>query len=128
MTTGAGDVPLAVKAMKAGAVDFLEKPFVDGALLASISRALEMNRHKHNITSEARTAMRRMALLTPRERSVLDKVCAGRSNKIAAYQLGISPRTVEIHRARIMDKLNADSLADLVRMALAADAAMAGRA
>lgn len=121
MITGKSDVALAVKAMKSGAVDFLEKPFAEGALLTSVARALEIYRHEHHAANEARAAMRRMALLTPRERNVLEKITAGCSNKIVAYELGISPRTVEIHRARIMDKLNADSIADLVRLALAAE-------
>jgi len=118
--TGHGDVPLAVRAMKAGALDFLEKPFEDEAMLSSVRRALELGKQKHDQLTEARTAQDLLALLTPRERHVLDQLVAGRSNKVAAYELGISPRTIEIHRARIMDKMNARSLSDLVRTALAA--------
>jgi len=118
--TGHGDVPLAVRAMKAGALDFLEKPFEEEAMLGSVRRALDLGRQKHDQMAEARAAQDLLALLTPRERHVLDQLVAGRSNKVAAYELGISPRTIEIHRARIMDKMNARSLSDLVRTALAA--------
>ncbi|HTT97036.1 MAG TPA: response regulator FixJ [Rhizomicrobium sp.] len=118
--TGHGDVPLAVRAMKAGAIDFLEKPFDDETMLGSVRRALEAGRQKHDQLAEARAAQDLLSLLTPRERHVLDQLVAGRSNKVAAYELGISPRTIEIHRARIMDKMHARSLSDLVRTALAA--------
>lgn len=118
--TGHADVSLAVRAMKAGALDFIQKPFDDEALLASIHRAMELGRQKHDQLAEARAAQELLALLTPRERHVLDQLVAGRSNKVAAYELGISPRTIEIHRARIMDKMHARSLSDLVRTALAA--------
>lgn len=118
--TGHGDVPLAVRAMKAGAVDFIEKPFDDELLLASVRRAVELGRKTRGAAAEAAAAERLLALLTPRERTVLDQLVIGRSNKVAAYELGISPRTVEIHRAHIMDKMNARSLSDLVRVALAA--------
>jgi two-component system response regulator FixJ len=126
--TGQGDVPLAVRAMKAGALDFLEKPFDDEALLGSVKRALELGRQKQDQLAEARAAQDLLALLTPRERHVLDQLVAGRSNKVAAYELGISPRTIEIHRARIMDKMNARSLSDLVRTALAAARTASGPA
>lgn len=121
--TGHGDVPLAVRAMKAGAVDFLEKPCADDALLASVRRALDLGERARDRAAEAKAAQDLLSLLTPRERSVLEKLVAGRSNKVAAYELGISPRTIEIHRARIMDKMNARSLSDLVRVALAAPSA-----
>lgn len=126
--TGHGDVPLAVRAMKAGALDFLEKPFDDEAMLGSVRRALEFGRQKHDQMAEARAAQDLLALLTPRERHVLDQLVAGRSNKVAAFELGISPRTIEIHRARIMDKMNAHSLSDLVRTALAASRMAGGAA
>jgi two-component system response regulator FixJ len=126
--TGHGDVPLAVRAMKAGALDFLEKPFEEEAMLGSIRRALDLGRQKHDQIAEARAAQDLLALLTPRERHVLDQLVAGRSNKVAAYELGISPRTIEIHRARIMDKMNARSLSDLVRTALAAARTAGGTA
>jgi two-component system response regulator FixJ len=118
--TGHGDVPLAVRAMKAGAVDFIEKPFDDDLLLSSVQRAIEIGRKTRSLAAEAAAAERLLALLTPRERTVLDQLVVGRSNKVAAYELGISPRTVEIHRAHIMDKMNARSLSDLVRISLAA--------
>lgn len=119
--TGHGDVPLAVRAMKAGAVDFIEKPFDDEFMLASVRRALDIGRQRRNAAAEALAASRLLALLTPRERNVLDQLVVGRSNKVAAYELGISPRTIEIHRAHIMDKMNARSLSDLVRISLAAN-------
>ncbi len=121
--TGHGDVPLAVRAMKAGAVDFIEKPFDDELLLSSVRRALEIGQDTRKLAEEAKVAQRTLALLTPREKSVLDQLVIGRSNKVAAHELGISPRTIEIHRAHIMDKMNARSLSDLVRIALAADPA-----
>ena len=117
--TGHGDVPLAVRAMKAGAVDFLEKPFDDNLMLASVRRGLEAGSRAASRAAEVEAAKNLLAALTPREHSVLDKLVKGRSNKIAAYELGISPRTVEIHRAHIMDKMNASSLSDLVRTVLA---------
>jgi two-component system, LuxR family, response regulator FixJ len=118
--TGHGDVPLAVRAMKAGAIDFLEKPFDDETMLASVRRALVAGSQARSRSAETRAARDLLATLTPRERSVLDKLVQGRSNKITAHDLGISPRTVEIHRAHIMDKMNARSLSDLVRISLAA--------
>lgn len=118
--TGHGDVPLAVRAMKAGAMDFLEKPFDDETMLGSIRRALDLGQRAQSQMAEAQAAQQLLALLTPRERHVLDQLIAGRSNKVAAFELGISPRTIEIHRARIMDKMNARSLSDLVRTALTA--------
>lgn len=120
MITGHGDVPLAVRAMKAGAVDFIEKPFDGELLLASVRRAVEIGRKTRSEAAEVAAAERLLALLTPRERSVLEQLVIGRSNKVAAYELGISPRTVEIHRAHIMGKMNARSLSDLVRVSLAA--------
>ena len=118
--TGHGDVPLAVRAMKAGAVDFVEKPYDDDLLLGAITRALELGSKRRNQAALAQTANDRIALLTAREREVLECLVAGHANKIIAYQLDISPRTVEIHRAHVMEKLQARSLSDLVRMALAA--------
>lgn len=119
--TGHGDVPLAVRAMKAGALDFVEKPFDDVHMLASVRRALEAGQEHRDRFAEAKAAHELIALLTPRELDVLEKLVAGRSNKVAAFELGISPRTIEIHRANIMDKMNARSLSDVVRIALAAD-------
>ena len=116
--TGHGDVALAVEAMKVGAVDFLEKPFDDDVLLASVQSALkrqdgETKRHTERLEIEGR-----LAGLSNRERDVLGGLVAGRANKQIAFDLGISPRTVEIYRANLMNKMKAGSLSDLVRMAL----------
>ncbi len=116
--TGHGDVALAVEAMKVGAVDFLEKPFDDDVLLASVQSALkrqdgETKRHSERLEIEGR-----LAGLSNRERDVLGGLVAGRANKQIAFDLGISPRTVEIYRANLMNKMKAGSLSDLVRMAL----------
>ena len=133
--TGHGDVPLAVRAMKAGAVDFVEKPFEEEALLVAVRSALAR-------AADSRTAqdpppaptpeqlapppaappevLARLSALTPRELDVLRWLVAGKSNKVIAFELSISPRTVEIHRARVMEKMQADSLPTLVRMAIAA--------
>jgi two-component system response regulator FixJ len=118
--TGHGDVPLAVRAMKAGAIDFIEKPFDDEKMIDSIRRALDVGMKNLSQSAGTKAAADQLALLTPRERDVLYKLVQGRANKIVAYELGISPRTVEIHRAHIMDKMNASSLSDLVRVVLAA--------
>jgi len=120
IVTGHGDVPLAVRAMKAGAVDFIEKPFDDELLLQSIKRALSLGRGTRDQVSLAQTAASRIALLTERERQVLERLVAGQPNKVIAYELDISPRTVEIHRAHVMEKMQARSLSDVVRLALAA--------
>ena len=116
--TGHGDVPLAVEAMKIGALDFLEKPFDDEVLLTSVRSALmrqdgDTKRHTERAEIESK-----LAALSNRERDVLGGLVAGRANKQIAYDLGISPRTVEIYRANLMNKMQAGSLSDLVRMAL----------
>lgn len=118
--TGHGDVPLAVRAMRAGAIDFLEKPFEHEALVASIKRALEMRSRSLNRHATARAAEDLLGQLTERERQVFELLVAGKPNKVVAFELDISPRTVEIHRARVMEKSGARSLAELVRLALAA--------
>jgi two-component system response regulator FixJ len=118
VVTGHGDVPLAVRAMKAGAVDFLEKPFDDETLLLSVRRASREASSVENRIAARQDAKTRLAELTRREREVLDLVVAGRANKVIAFELKISPRTVELHRARVMDKMNARTVADLVRTAL----------
>lgn len=116
VVTGHGDVPLAVRAMKAGAIDFLEKPYDETELLDSIERALNEAQHAHQRAAAVHEAESRMATLTERERQVLELLAAGRPNKVIAYELDTSPRTIEIHRARVMEKMQAKSLADLVRM------------
>lgn len=116
--TGHGDVPLAVEAMKFGAIDFLEKPFDDEVLLASVRSALQRQQGQAKRHAERADIESRIAALSNRERDVLGGLVAGRANKQIAYDLGISPRTVEIYRANLMDKMQAGSLSDLVRMAL----------
>ena len=116
--TGHGDVPLAVEAMRFGAVDFLEKPFDDEVLLQSVRAALRQQAGAAKRQSERAEIEGRLGTLSPRERDVLGGLVAGRANKQIAFELGISPRTVEIYRANLMDKMQAGSLSDLVRMAL----------
>ena len=118
--TGHGDVPLAVEAMKSGAVDFLEKPFDDEALLASVHTALRQRGADERRKAERAEVERRLAGLSHRERDVLSGLIAGRANKQIAFDLGISPRTVEIYRANLMGKMQAGSLSELIRMALVA--------
>jgi len=120
--TGHGDVPLAVEAMKFGAVDFLEKPFNDDVLLASVRSALDRSEASAQLETERAEIRARIALLTNREHEVLDVLVAGHPNKIIAFDLKISPRTVEIYRANVMTKMKAASLSELVRMALVAGA------
>ena len=117
--TGHGDVPLAVRAMKSGAADFLEKPFEKEALLESIRRALAAHPQSSAQTVHLQEMQSRAALLTEREQDVFELVAAGKPNKVIAFDLGISQRTVEIHRAHVMDKLETRSLAELVRIWLA---------
>ncbi|NEX21584.1 response regulator transcription factor [Thiorhodococcus mannitoliphagus] len=118
LITGHGDVAMAVRAMKAGAVDFIEKPFHDEDLLRSIRHALEYD-HKTRASRSAKAEIvRRLAELTPREHEVMGMVTDGKSNKEIAAALGVSAKTVEAHRSRVMEKMRADSLAELVRMAL----------
>jgi two-component system, LuxR family, response regulator FixJ len=116
--TGHGDVPLAVEAMKLGAVDFLEKPFEDDALVAAVQSALGRHEHDARQAAEKAEIFERIASLSERERQVLDGLVAGNPNKTIAFDLGISPRTVEIYRANVMTKMKAKSLSELVRMAL----------
>jgi len=118
--TGHGDVTLAVKAMKAGAVDFIEKPFGKEALLGSLDEGYRRLYRKEATADRARDAAIRLQALTPRERDVLDGLGQGLPNKTIAYDLGISPRTVEIHRANLMTKLGVRSLSEALRIAFAA--------
>jgi len=116
--TGHGDVSLAVQAMKAGVADFLEKPFVHEALLRAVRTALSQSRSEAGRQKELAEIAARAEELTAREREVFEAIVAGDSNKAAAIRLGISPRTVEIYRANVMTKMHANSLSELVRMAL----------
>ena len=118
--TGHGDVPLAVEAMKVGAADFLEKPFDDDVLLMSVRAALGRADQEQQRDAERAALHDRLASLSAREREVLEGLVAGLPNKTIAYDLGISPRTVEIYRANVMTKMKAGSLSELVRMALIA--------
>jgi RNA polymerase sigma factor (sigma-70 family) len=118
--TGHGDVSMAVKAMKNGAVDFIEKPFDDEALIVSIRNALQHDEKQRALRAQRADIAARMAELTPREHEVMAMVTDGRSNKEIATALGVSAKTVEVHRARVMDKMRADSLAELVRMVMIA--------
>jgi two-component system response regulator FixJ len=120
VVTGHGDVPLAVEAMKIGAVDFFEKPFDDEVILASVRSALGRQEHESRRQAERAEIESRLAALSNRERDVLQGLVAGRANKQIAFDLGISPRTVEIYRANLMTKMQAASLSNLVRMALIA--------
>jgi two-component system response regulator FixJ len=116
--TGHGDIPMAVRAMRAGAVDFVEKPFSEQAILESVRLALaRLDQPRSSLQSDPAT-LARLANLSPREREVLEGLVAGLPNKTIAHDLKISPRTVEIHRARVMDKMQARSLSELVRLAL----------
>jgi two-component system, LuxR family, response regulator FixJ len=116
--TGHGDIPLAVEAMKSGAIDFIEKPFAEEAILRAV-RAAEMRATKQGSRSQDEAALAaRLASLSERERQVLDGLVAGNANKTIAYDLGISPRTVEVYRANLMNKMQAKSLSELIRMAL----------
>ena len=115
--TGHGNVPMSVEAMKGGAVDFLEKPVDDKALLAAIHRAAERSRALKASCDELIVIERRYERMTPRERQVFASVTAGFLNKQIAFDLGVAERTVKVHRARAMEKMEADSLAQLVRMA-----------
>jgi two-component system, LuxR family, response regulator FixJ len=118
--TGHGDVPLAVEAMKAGAMDFIEKPFNDEVLLGAVRTALSAHAIDNKRQTLNAAVNSRIASLSNREREVLEGLVAGHPNKTIAYDLGISPRTVEIYRANLMTKMEATSLSDLVRMALLA--------
>ncbi len=116
VVTGHAEVPMAVRAMKAGAVDFIEKPFSDQVLLACIRRALPCDTEVRVNTSRRAEIAVRIRTLTPRETEVMEKVVEGNSNKMIAAQLGVSRKTVEAHRAGVMKKMGAQSVADLVRM------------
>jgi two-component system response regulator FixJ len=116
--SGHGDLPMAVKAMKAGAVDFIEKPFAAALLCESVGNAMDKSAASQQEASAVAEISQRLVRLTERERQVLDELVVGNLNKVIAYNLSISPRTVEIHRARVMEKMQARNLAHLVRLAI----------
>ncbi len=116
--TGHGDVPMAVRAVQAGAVNFIEKPFNDQALLDSVHRALELDARQRGHARELAEIRRRLDSLTPRERQVMNLVVSGLRNKMIAAELNVSQSTVEAHRARVMEKMGARTLSDLMRMVL----------
>lgn len=120
--TGHGDVPMAVRAMKLGAVDFIEKPFRDQALLDHIKRAIDQDAQDRHDQAELDQIKQRLGLLSRRERQVMDLVVTGKLNKVIAYELGITQKTVEFHRANVMRKMRVKSLAELVRLAVKAGA------
>jgi two-component system response regulator FixJ len=120
LITGHGDVPLAVESMKLGAADFLEKPFDDDLLIAAVRSALNQGADAAKRNAEIADINEKLAGLSNRERQVLEGLVAGKPNKVIAFDLGISPRTVEIYRANLMTKMAANSLSDLVRMAMLA--------
>ncbi|MCP5160130.1 MAG: response regulator transcription factor [Hahellaceae bacterium] len=119
--TGHGDVPLAVEAMKEGAVDFIQKPYAERTLLQKIDQAMGIDAEQQQVLQELQSIKERLATLTDREREVMQMMVEGKANKVIAIDLDISQRTVEIHRARVMQKMGTHSLAHLVRMVLAAD-------
>jgi two-component system response regulator FixJ len=119
--TGHADVPLAVEAMKVGAEDFLEKPFPDDILIRAVERALESGRARQDAAAEKAAAVGLVARLTSREHEVLSAIVDGHSNKVIAAMLGISPRTVEVHRAHLFEKLEAASVSDLVKLKIRAE-------
>ena len=116
--TGHGDIPMAVEAMQQGAFDFLQKPFRDQNLIDRVQRALDKDKANRAELSQRVRILERRDALTPREREILQLVTSGKPNKVMAADLGLSQRTVEIHRAHVMEKMGASSLAQLVRMAL----------
>ena len=118
--TGHGDVGTSVQAMKLGAVDFIEKPFEKAVLLEALEQGLDRLAQSHRTVQRAENARARLGILTPRERDILEGLARGLPNKTIAYDLGISPRTVEIHRANVMSKLEVASLSEALRIAFAA--------
>ena len=118
LITGYGDVPMAVRAMRNGALDFIEKPFSDQHLIDRIQEAIERDRVCRNDRMDRESVSVRMSALSARENQVLDRVVDGKANKVIAAELGLSPKTIEVHRARLMKKLRVGSLAELVRLAV----------
>lgn len=124
--TGHGDVPMAVSAMQAGALDFIQKPFNDQELIDRVAQAISRDARNRGVLQEKHEIRKRLESLTPREREIMDMVVDGKANKVIAGDLQLSQRTVEIHRARVMEKMLATSLAHLVRMVIAVDESEAG--
>jgi FixJ family two-component response regulator len=122
IVTGHAEVTMAVRAVKAGALDFIEKPFSDQLLLDRVRQALEIDRMEREVRRRREEAQRRLETLTVREREVLDLVVAGKANKEIAAALKLSPKTVEVHRSHVMSKMAADSLAELIRLTILAGA------
>ena len=116
--TGHGDVPMAVKALKRGAFDFIEKPFNDQHLLDAVQRALKQNSESIELRTAKESIKKRIASLTPRESEVMERVTQGKPNKVIAHELNVSIKTVEVHRARMMEKMEAGSVAELVKITL----------
>lgn len=125
--TGHADVPMAIRGMKQGAVDFIEKPFSDEVLLDRIRHSIELDSRNRLRREEQAEIASRAACLTPREREIMRMVVSGRANKVIAHKLGVSHKTIEVHRASVMTKMQADSLADLVRMSMILDPAPQGK-
>lgn len=117
MISGHGEIPMAVKAVQKGAIDFLQKPFSDQQLLDRISQALELNTTRHEAHEVKNAAQEKYNSLTPREKEIFLEVVAGKLNKVIAYELNISTRTVEIHRAKAMEKMGAKNLSELINLA-----------
>lgn len=117
--TGHGDIPMAVDAIKKGAIEFIQKPFDDQELIDKVDEALNIDAEQRHNNAERETIRQRLDSLTPRETQVLDMILEGNANKVVALELNLSQRTVEIHRARVMDKMQTRSLAELVRMVIA---------
>ncbi len=117
MISGHGEIPMAVKAVQNGAIDFLQKPFSDQQLLDRISQAMELNNKRHASHDVRQNAQDKFASLTPREREIFTEVVSGKLNKVIAYDLNISTRTVEIHRAKAMEKMEAKNLSELINLA-----------
>lgn len=122
LITGHGDIPMAVRALKAGAFDFIEKPFSDQVLLERIQQALQHDEVARKSATTRAEIQRRQQRLTPRECQVFEAVVAGKANKVIADELSLSQKTIEVHRAHVMEKMRAESFADLVKMAIALDA------
>jgi FixJ family two-component response regulator len=121
VVTGHAEVPMAVQAVKAGAIDFIEKPFSDQLLLDRVRQGLELDQRQREARERRTEASRRLGLLTHREREVLDHVVAGKANKEIAAALQLSPKTVEVHRAHVMEKMQVSSVAELVRLTMLAE-------